>query len=93
MGVKILSMMGVKNIITKDSLKIYGNPNLKVKKKIVIEKFLKDHRIFMMTVITALTFGGKWKINDKDSIKTSFPTFLNTIKNLGGKFYWKTKNS
>ena len=35
----------------------------------------------MMSVIAALTFKGKWKINDKDSIKTSFPTFLNLLKN------------
>ena len=30
----------------------------------------------MTSVIAALTFGGKWKIHDKDSIKTSFPIFL-----------------
>ena len=32
-GSKILSMMGIKNIVTKNNLKIYGNPNLKIKKK------------------------------------------------------------
>jgi len=84
-GSKILSMMGVKNIITKDSLKIYGNPNLKIKKKIIIKKFLKDHRIFMTSVIAALVFGGNWQIHDKDSIKTSFPSFLKKIKFLGAK--------
>ena len=30
----------------------------------------------MMSCIAALTFGGKWKIYDKDSINTSFPNFL-----------------
>ena len=84
-GSKILSMMGVKNIITKDSLKIYGNPNLKIKKKIIIKKFLKDHRIFMTSVIAALVFGGNWQIHDKDSIKTSFPSFLTKIKFLGAE--------
>ena len=39
----------------------------------------------MMSVIAALTFGGNWKINDKDSINTSFPNFLKIIKKLGGK--------
>ena len=34
----------------------------------------------MMCVVAGLTFGGKWEINDLDSIKTSFPTFLKTIK-------------
>ena len=84
-GSKILSMMGVKNIITKDSLKIYGNPNLKIKKKIIIKKFLKDHRIFMTSVIAALVFGGNWQIHDKDSIKTSFPSFLKKIRFLGAE--------
>ena len=84
-GSKILSMMGVKNIVTKNSLKIYGNPNLKLKKKIIIKKFLKDHRIFMGCTIAALTFGGNWLIHDKNSIKTSFPSFLKKIRYLGAK--------
>ena len=77
--------MGVKNIVTKDSLKIFGNPNLKVKKKMIIKKFLKDHRIFMVSTIAALTFGGNWSISDKDSVKTSFPSFLKKIRYLGAK--------
>ena len=34
----------------------------------------------MMSCIAALTFGGKWKIDDKDSIKTSFPKFFKINK-------------
>ena len=81
-GAKILNIMSVKNIITNSSIKIYGNPNLKIKKKIIIKNYLKDHRIFMTSVIAALSFGGSWSIHDKDSIKTSFPNFLNIIKEL-----------
>ena len=76
--------MGVKTITTKDSIKIFGNPNIKIKQKIIIKNFLKDHRVFMTSVIAAYSFGGKWKIYDKDSINTSFPNFLkilNKIKN------------
>ena len=36
----------------------------------------------MTCVIAALSFGGEWKIHDKDSIKTSFPNFLNIINDL-----------
>ena len=79
-GSKILSKMGVKNIVTGDSIKIYGNPNLNLEKKIIIKNYLKDHRVFMTSVIAALSFGGIWKIEDKDSIKTSFPNFLNIIE-------------
>ena len=82
LGSKILNMMGIKTILTNSSIKIYGNPNLKINHKIVIKNYLKDHRIFMMGVIAALSFGGFWKLNDPDSIKTSFPSFLNLIKKL-----------
>ena len=81
-GSKILDKMGVKNIVTDNSIKIYGNPKLKVKKKIVIKNYLKDHRVFMTSIIAALTFGGEWKIHDKDSIKTSFPNFLKIINDI-----------
>ena len=84
-GSRILSKMGVKNIVTKDSIKIYGNPDLKIRKKIVIKNFLKDHRVFMTSVVAALAFGGSWKIFDKGSINTSFPSFLDKMKSLGAK--------
>ncbi len=86
-GSKILSKMGIKNILKKDGIKIYGNPNLNLNKKISINNFLKDHRVFMTSVIAALTFGGEWSIYSKDSIKTSFPSFISKIKSLGGKIY------
>ena len=81
-GAKILKYMGVKTITTTDSIKIFGNPNLILKKKIIIKNYLKDHRVFMTSVIAALTFGGEWIIHDKDSIKTSFPSFLNLIEKI-----------
>ena len=81
-GAKILNMMGIKTKLTKDSIKIYGNPNLKIKKLITIKNYLKDHRVFMMSTIAALTCGGEWKIHDQDSINTSFPSFLKILKNL-----------
>ena len=82
-GSKILKLMGIKNVITKSSIKIFGNPDLKINKKITIKNFLKDHRVFMTSIIAALTFGGEWKISDKDSINTSFPSFMSKIKELG----------
>ena len=81
-GEKILNKMGVKTMSTKNSIKIVGNPNLKINKKINIKNFLKDHRVFMTSVIAALSFGGSWKIHDKDSIQTSFPNFLKIINDL-----------
>jgi len=84
-GSNILNMMGVKTELTKDSIKIYGQPNLKIKSPIIIKNYLKDHRIFMMSTIAALTFGGQWKIHNKDSINTSFPSFLKIVKKISNK--------
>ena len=81
-GKFILNEMGIKTVTTKDSIRIYGNPNLNINKKITIKKFLKDHRVFMTSVIAALSFGGQWNIHDKDSIKTSFPNFLKIINDI-----------
>ncbi len=84
-GLKFLNMIGVKVDREKDNIKIHGNPNLKINKNLHIKKYLKDHRIFMMSCIAALSFGGNWKIDDKDSINTSFPIFLKILKSLGAK--------
>ncbi len=81
-GEKILNKMGIKTISTNDSIKIYGNPDLNINKKITIKNYLKDHRVFMTSVVAALSFGGEWKIYNKASIKTSFPQFLNIINQL-----------
>ncbi len=36
----------------------------------------------MTSVIASSVFGGEWNIHDKDSIKTSFPTFLDIVNGL-----------
>ncbi len=81
-GAKILNKMGIKTIMSNNSIKIFGNPNLKINKKIEIKNYLKDHRVFMTSIIAALSFGGYWKIHDKDSINTSFPSFLKILNSL-----------
>ncbi len=84
-ALKFLKQIGVKYSRKSDNIKIYGNPNLKLNGEYFIKNFRKDHRVFMMSCIAALTFGGKWKIDDKDSINTSFPIFLKLLKKLGAK--------
>ena len=85
LGNKLLNKLGIRTVMNNDSIKIYGNPNYIFNKKIEIKNFLKDHRYFMTSVIAALTFSGRWKIHDPESIKTSFPSFLKIIKSIGGK--------
>ena len=84
-GAKILNKMGIKTILNYDSIKIYGNPNLEIKKKIEIRSYLKDHRVFMTSVIAALSFGGEWKIFNPESFKTSFPDFLKIVNKIKNK--------
>ena len=85
LGIKFLRSIGIKVKRFKDDINIYGNPNLILTKKYEMKDFLKDHRIFFLSCITALTLGGKWKINDKDSINSSFPNFLKILTKMGAK--------
>ena len=81
----ILKKIGIKIERSSNNLKIYGNPNINLTGKYIIKNFRKDHRVFMMSCIAALAFGGKWRIYDPSSINTSFPSFLKKIKFLGAK--------
>jgi 5-enolpyruvylshikimate-3-phosphate synthase len=85
LAIKFLKLIGIKVKRFKNDIKIYGNPNLILSKKFEMKDFLKDHRIFFLSCITALTLGGKWKIHDKESINTSNPEFLKTLKKIGAK--------
>ncbi len=84
-AINFLKKIGVKTFRKGNDLKIYGNPNLNLNKDYVVKNFRKDHRIFMMSCVAALTLGGKWTIHDKESVNSSFPRFFEIIKQLGAK--------
>ncbi len=83
---KILKKIGVKARLGPGSIKIFGNPKLKINKKILINNYYKDHRIFMTSVIAALSLGGKWTIQDMESHRSSFPSFFKILQKIGYKF-------
>jgi 3-phosphoshikimate 1-carboxyvinyltransferase len=85
LAVKFLRLIGIKVERFKNNINIHGKPKLTLSKCFEMKNFLKDHRIFFLSCITALTLGGKWKIYDKDSINTSFPEFLKILKRIGAK--------
>ena len=86
LAVKFLKLIGIKVERYKNDINIHGKPNLTLSmKNFEIKNFLKDHRIFFLSCVTALTLGGNWKIHDKDSINTSFPNFLKILKMVGAK--------
>ncbi len=83
---KILKQAGIKSIANKNELRIYGNSDIKNKRKTINVPSLGDHRICMSTVILCLATGIKAKINKFDTVFTSSPSFLEIIKKLGGQY-------
>tara|TARA_B100001123_G_C14809729_1_gene827807 strand:- start:46 stop:630 length:585 start_codon:yes stop_codon:yes gene_type:complete len=80
----VLNKIGIKTKSTINSLKIFGNPNIKIKKKLDIYP-KGDHRVAMSYAIFGLLCGGKFIIHNFDTVNTSFPNFISLIKYLGGK--------
>ena len=79
-----LNKLGIKTKSTINSLKIFGNPNIKNEKKLDIYP-KGDHRVAMSWTILGLLLGGKFKIHNFETVNTSFPGFISLIKHLGGK--------
>ena len=85
---KMLNQIGIRTkLIDRDSIKIYGNPNLNLNNRTYRIQTAYDHRLSMVGIILGLTFpGGKIIVEDCNSIATSFPNFLNLVKQLGAKY-------
>ena len=79
-----LNKIGIKTKSTRDTLKIFGNPNVRLKKILNIDP-KGDHRIAMSWTIFGLLVNAKIKINNFETVKTSFPNFISLIKSIGGK--------
>ena len=83
---KIFIQIGIKCKITKNSdMIIYGKDKIETKNKSIIVNLQGDHRINMSAAIFSLVTGIRTKINNFETINTSFPTFISLIRNLGGK--------
>ena len=83
---KILMQAGIKCKTTSDSMTIYGQEKVKMKKKAILVKTDGDHRICMSSVVFSLATGIKTTIRNFETVNTSFPGFMSIIKNqLGGK--------
>jgi len=86
---KIFDQAGIECKITKNSMVIYGNDKIKTQNKLIVSRTEGDHRICMSAVIFALTTGIKTKIKNFETVNTSFPSFTNIVRNLGGKIVVK----
>ena len=82
---KILVQIGIRYKSTNDSMIIYGNSKIKNKNKTILVNTESDHRICMSSVILSLVTGIKTKINNFETVNTSFPGFIRLLRELGGK--------
>ena len=83
---KILSQIGIKTTFNKNQIKIYGKIIDDIKNKKINVPNLGDHRICMSVSILSLLTGIRSNIKNFETVYTSSPQFLKTIKFLGGKF-------
>ena len=83
---KILIQIGIKCKSSKSEMKIFGDSKPKKTNVSIKVPNLGDHRICMSTVILSLATGIEADIKNFETVGTSAPSFLETIKLLGGKF-------
>ena len=86
---KMLNQAGIKCKIVRENMIIYGKNKIYNQNKSILTKTKGDHRICMSSVIFSLVTGIKAKINNFETVNTSFPGFIPLIKNLGGKIVIK----
>ncbi len=80
-----LNLIGIKTKSTTNTLKIFGNSNIKIKKTIKI--FSKnDHRIAMSFFCLGQLLNGNVEIKNFETVNTSFSKFLITMKKIGAKY-------
>ena len=79
--------MGIQYKSTKNSMTIYGKDKnkLETQNKSIVVKTRDDHRICLSAAILSFITGIKTKIDNFETINTSFPDFIPLVKRLGGK--------
>ena len=80
-----LNNIGIKTITTNDTIKIYGDPNIKPKKIVKVSSNL-DHRIAMTNFVAGQITGSKIWIKNFETVSSSFPNFLKLQKQIGAKY-------
>ena len=81
----ILNQIGIKTKLKQETIKIIGNPKINLNKSYIINTHF-DHRVCMSVFVMCQIFGGQIKIKNFNSVVTSFPNFLNLMKQLGAKY-------
>ena len=85
-----LKAFGVRTIVTKNSMKVYGkNPQIFSQKKPIKIKATLDHRMQMCALVRAICCGQSTIIYGCETIRTSFPNFFLLLKEIGVKFKYE----
>ena len=80
-----LNKIGIKTKSTVDTLTIFGNSNINIKKTLKIFP-REDHRIAMAFFCLGQLLDGKILINNFETVNTSFSKFLSIMKKIGATF-------
>ena len=83
---KILKQIGVYSKYRDNKLIIIGKKFSKNKIKKIKVPGLGDHRICQSAAVLGLLTGLKVEIRNFETVRTSAPSFLKIIKQLGGSF-------
>ena len=86
-----LNKIGIKTKSTANSLTIFGNSNIEIRKTLIISPE-KDHRIAMAFFCLGQLLNGRVRINNFQTVNTSFAKFLFTMKKIGATFEIKKQN-
>jgi len=84
---KILTQAGIQCKSTKNSMTIYGKDKnkLETQNKSIVVRTRFDHRICLSTAIFSLITGIKTKIDNFETVNSSFPDFVPLVRQLGGR--------
>ena len=83
---KVLKQVGIRTLLSKNELKIFGKGMINANNKKIIIPNLGDHRIAMSAFVLASLTGARAKIKNFETVFTSSPSFLKIMKFLGAKF-------
>tara|TARA_Y200000002_G_scaffold358857_1_gene342653 strand:- start:481 stop:1827 length:1347 start_codon:yes stop_codon:yes gene_type:complete len=83
---KVLRQVGIKTLLSKDELKIFGRGMIDGSNKKIIVPNLGDHRIAMSGFVLASLIGAQAQIKNFETVFTSSPSFLKIMMSLGAKF-------
>ena len=83
---KILNQVGIKCILHKDEMTVYGKGMIDARNKKIFVDNLGDHRIAMCAFLLGVITNARTYIKNFETVFTSSPSFLKIMKNLGAKF-------